>query len=165
MQPYTNPNYFNQYPQYQPQYAGMQGNPYMDRINSLQQYQQSLQPQQIQSQNTLGGKVVDSLDAVKATDIPMDGNLYYFPKADGTEIYAKRWQQDGTTRILTFKPTLDNDMSISSKNDENSKFEPFNEFAEAFMKRFDDIDSRFDKLEKSIGGKTTSRAKKEVDSE
>ena len=27
------------------------------------------------------GKIVESVDIVKATDIPMDGNMYYFPTA------------------------------------------------------------------------------------
>lgn len=28
------------------------------------------------------GKIVDSVEIVRSMDIPMDGNLYYFPKAD-----------------------------------------------------------------------------------
>ena len=43
---------------------------------------------------------------VKVTDIPMDGNMYYFPKADGTEIYSKQFMPNGQTRILTFKPSF-----------------------------------------------------------
>ena len=145
----------NQYPQYQPQI-----NPYMERISNLQQYQQSLQP--VQQQNTLGGKIVDSIDVVKATDIPMDGNLYYFPKADGTEIYAKSWLANGTTQILTFKPSFENQTSNLSQNDEKSENEPFKTFTEVFLKRFDDIETRFDRLEKSITTKQSpTRAKKE----
>ena len=75
-QPYINPNYFAQYPQYfQPQ-----TNPYMQRMEQLQQYQQSLQqplpPTQMSGANQMStlGKIVDSIDVVKATDIPMDGN-------------------------------------------------------------------------------------------
>ena len=90
MQTFQSPNYFNQYqPQtyqpYQPAYMPTQA--YPDRLAQLQQMQQSLQqPQQVQSvPNYLNGKVVDSMDAVKATDIPMDGSMYYFPKADGTD--------------------------------------------------------------------------------
>lgn len=141
-----------QYPQYQPQF-----NPYMDRINNLQQYQQALQPQQ---QNVIGGKVVDSIDIVKATDIPMNGEVFYFPKADGTEIYAKSWLANGTTQILTFKPSFESDMSISSQNDGKAEIEAFNEATGAFMKRFDDIENKIDKLKP-----TTNRTKKESVSE
>ena len=86
--PYINPNYFAQYPQYfQPQ---PQTNPYMQRMENLQQFQQALNPAP-QNQYMSIGKVVESMDIVKVTDIPMDGNTYYFPKADGTEIYSKQF--------------------------------------------------------------------------
>ena len=68
-------------------------NPYMERMAQLQQYQQSLQqpivPTQMSGANQMSalGKMVDSIDVVKATDIPMDGNTYYFPQADATEVY------------------------------------------------------------------------------
>ena len=106
-QPFINPNYFAQYPQYfQPQ---PQTNPYMQRMENLQQFQQALQPQptvQVTQYQPMG-KVVDSVDVVKATDIPMDGNAYYFPKADGTEVYMKRWLANGTTEITAYKPISD----------------------------------------------------------
>lgn len=60
-------------------------NPYMDRYNQLQQFQQNLQGGNQNLQ--MLGKIVESEDIVKATDIPMDGNMYYFPKADGSMIF------------------------------------------------------------------------------
>lgn len=51
----------------------------------------------------LSGKVVESIEVVRATDIPMDGNMYYFPKADGTEVYSKRWLPNGKTEVVTYK--------------------------------------------------------------
>lgn len=90
-------------------YAQM-NNPYADRMNFLQNYQQSLQqpivPTQMSGANQMSalGKMVDSIDVVKATDIPMDGNTYYFPKADGTEIFGKQWLPNGTTVIKAFLP-------------------------------------------------------------
>ena len=93
-------------------------NPYMQRMENLQQFQQAIQPQIPQQQFTPLGKIVDSVDIVKATDIPMDGNMYYFPKADGTEIYGKAWMANGQTRILTFKPVLDDNPNTLSQNEE-----------------------------------------------
>lgn len=112
MQPYPNPNYYAQYTQPQPQF-----NPYMQRMENLQQFQQALQPQNnnlTPGLNMLAslGKVVESMDIVKVTDIPMDGNVYYFPKADGEEIYTKQFMPNGQTRILTFKPFLDAEPKI-----------------------------------------------------
>ena len=120
-QPYINPNYFAQYPQYfQPQ---PQTNPYMQRMENLQQFQQTLQPQ---TQYQPLGKVVDSVDVVKATDIPMDGNAYYFPKADGTEVYMKRWLQNGTTEITAYKPILDKEINqtitLSSEQEKSALY-------------------------------------------
>ena len=51
----------------------------------------------------------------------MDGNVYYFPKADGSEIYSKQWLSNGTTRILTFKPILDEKAENVSNDDKKLK--------------------------------------------
>ena len=149
-------------------YGQMMPNPYMDRMAQLQQYQQNLQqpivPAQTPVSNQMSalGKMVDSIDVVKATDIPMDGNAYYFPKADGTEVYCKQWLQNGTTRILTFKPVLDAETNNVSNADEKLKFVLSDESTEVFMKRFDDIEKRLDEF---ISKKSTNRVKKEAESE
>ena len=148
-------------------YMPMQ-NPYMDRMTQLQQYQQSLQqpvvPTQMSGANQMSalGKMVDSIDVVKATDRPMDGNAYYFPKADGTEVYCKQWLQNGTTRILTFKPVFEDDTNNLSSDTEKLKISLSDEFTEAFMKRFDELEKRIDDL---MPKKTTARAKKESEEE
>ena len=155
MQPYINPNYFQQY------------NPYLSN-NYLQQHQQSLQqpvvPTQMSGANQMSalGKIVDSIDVVRATDIPMDGNTYYFPKADGTEVYCKQWLQNGTTRILTFKPVFENNPNNLSPDTEKLKISLSDEATEVFMKRFDELEKRIDDL---IPKKTVSRAKKESEEE
>ena len=160
MQPYLNPNYFNQYNQMQ--------NPYMDRMAQLQQYQQSLQqplqPTQMSGANQMSalGKMVDSIDVVKATDIPMDGNAYYFPKADGTEVYCKQWLQNGTTRILTCKPVLEDNPNNVSSDTEKLKISLSDELTEVFMKRFDELEKRIDDL---MPKRTVARAKKESEEE
>ena len=96
------------YQNFYPMNNGYVQNPYAERMNFLQNCQQNLQPpmqnsqmQATSQQTSFIGKVVDSIDVVKATDIPMDGNIYYFPKADGTEIFGKQWLMNGQTQILT----------------------------------------------------------------
>ena len=138
-------------------------NPYMQRMENLQQFQQAIQPQaQMQGANNFTplGKIVDSVDIVKATDIPMDGNMYYFPKADGSEIFGKQWLANGQTRILTFKASLDEEGNNLSSEAEKFKIEPSDELLEIFQSMFDGVLERIDKLEKSL--KPTSKAKKEV---
>ena len=143
-------------------------NPYMERMAQLQQYQQSLQqpivPTQMSGANQMSalGKMVDSIDVVKATDIPMDGNTYYFPKADGTEVYCKQWLQNGTTRILTFKPLFEDNHNNLSCDTEKLKIGLSDEVTEVFMKRFDELEKRIDDL---IPKKTTTRVKKESEEE
>ena len=138
-------------------------NPYMQRMENLQQFQQEIQPQaQMQGANNFTplGKIVDSVDIVKATDIPMDGSMYYFPKADGSMVFGKQWLANGQTRILTFKAILDEEGNNSSSEEEKFKIEPSDEFLEVFQNMFDGVLERIDKLEKSL--KPNSRTKKEV---
>lgn len=154
MQPYPNPNFYGQYQQ--------QFNPYMQRMENLQQFQQAIQqpvvPTQMSGANqfTPLGKMVESVDIVKVTDIPMDGNMYYFPKADGSEIYSKQFMPNGQTRILTFKPTLDNEPNNLSNEDEKTKMVAFDEVLGAIRSEIKAINDKIDKI-----GKPT-RAKKEV---
>ena len=168
MQAYPNYSQMNNpYAQMNNMYA-QPNNPYADRMNFLQNYQQSLQqpivPTQTPVSNQMStlGKMVDSIDVVKATDIPMDGNAYYFPKADGTEVYCKQWLQNGTTRILTFKPVLEDSPNNVSSDTEKIKISLSDEVTDVFMKRFDELEKRLDDL---MPKKTVTRAKKESEEE
>ena len=155
-QPYINPNYFAQYPQYfQPQ---PQTNPYMQRMENLQQFQQALQPQpQMQTvQYQPLGKVVDGIDTVKATDIPMDGNVYYFPTADGSAVFGKQWTMDGKTRILTYKPFEEPNHNEVSSEPKESILEDFRGVLEGIQMDIQTLNDKVDRLGKS------KTAKKEV---
>ena len=96
---------------YQPMYGnfGMYGNrnfgyPYQPNQN-MQQPQQPIQPiQPITTNLGLQGKSVDSIDVVKAMDIPLDGSVSYFPLTNGTAIITKQLQQDGTSKTIIYKP-------------------------------------------------------------
>lgn len=81
-----------------------------------QKYQQQLMPQndtQYVPQYTqvgftkpsgLQGKQVDSVEVVKATDVPFDGSISYFPLTDNSAIVTKQLQTDGTSKIVVFRP-------------------------------------------------------------
>ncbi len=149
MQPYVNPNY---YAQYQPQI-----NPYMQRMENLQQFQQALQqPPTFQNNFSVISKVVENIDMVKVADIPMDGNMYYFPKADGTEIYTKQFGIDGRTRILTFKPVLDENPNNLPSEEEKLKIDAFNDVLLGIQKDIKELTEKVDKITKP------TRSKKEV---
>lgn len=55
----------------------------------------------------LMGKVVDSADVVKVADIPLDGSTSYFPLVDGSAILTKKLQVDGTSKIVVYKPVVE----------------------------------------------------------
>lgn len=79
--------------------------------------QQPLQAQPIDLNNmlnrsSLNGKQVDSIDVVKAADVPFDGSISYFPLTDGTAIVTKQLQTDGTSRIVIYKPVEDNKKEV-----------------------------------------------------
>ena len=88
-----------------------QYNPYHNYNQSSQQIQRQQSQQMYKPQNmvSLQGKVVDSLDVVKATDIPYDGSVSYFPLTDGTAIITKQLQQDGTSKMVIYKPISQNE--------------------------------------------------------
>lgn len=159
MQQYQNPNYYGQ------QFMQPQFNPYMQRMENLQQFQQTLQqpvvPTQMSGANQFNpfGKIVESMDVVKVTDIPMDGNMYYFPQADGKAIYGKKFLPNGQTQILAFKPIENNEVDKSSTEVEKSKFDTLNEFLEGIQNEVRTLSDKIDKISKP------TRAKKEVEDE
>jgi hypothetical protein len=139
------------YPIFNPMYQ----NPTPNQMFQPQQFQPQMQlpqmPQQqlppMQQQNVgLPGKVVEGIDNVKTMDIPMDGNMYYFPKADGTEIYTKRWLQNGTTEQLVFK--------MQQAEAEADKPNPL-------FEKLDGIQEQINKLEELISKQSKPTSKKE----
>ena len=139
-----------------------QQNPYMQRMENLQQFQQAIQqpvvPTQMSGVNQFAplGKIVESVDMVKATDIPMDGNMYYFPTADGSSIFGKRWLANGQTQIMAFKPISDNEPNNSSLNVNEIKFEPILDLLDTLQNDIKELSAKVDKISKP------SRGKKEV---
>ena len=99
---------FNPYYGYTPQYGKTPY--YMQQPITTPQYQtqasdymQNIQPA-YQKSIILQGKSVDNIEVVKATDIPLDGSVSYFPLVDGSAIVTKQLQADGTSRMIVYKP-------------------------------------------------------------
>ena len=73
-----------------------------------QQPPQYIQPiQQPTAPIGLLGKIVDSIEVVKAMDIPLDGSISYFPLTDGSAIISKQLQNDGTSKTIVYKPIVE----------------------------------------------------------
>lgn len=94
---YGNPYYFQ--PQNQRiQPMEQQNQPYTSPL------QNPMQNSPLQNRQFLNGKSVDSIDVVKAMDIPLDGSISYFPIADGSAIVTKQLQTDGTSKTIVYRP-------------------------------------------------------------
>ena len=84
------------------------------------------QPIQMPKTNGLLGKSVDSIDVVKAMDIPLDGSISYFPLTDGSAIVSKQLQTDGTSKTIVYKPIVE-----KQKDKQQERFVTFEEFDRA----------------------------------
>ena len=100
--------YGNQYNPFNSPYYGQQP---INRPQPVEMSipQQNIPTMQLNRQNGLLGKSVDNIEVVKAIDIPLDGSISYFPIADGSAIVTKQLQQDGTSRIIVYKPMQNKD--------------------------------------------------------
>lgn len=115
----------------------------------MQQQMQPMQPMQqmpIQRQEiSLQGKSVDSIDVVKAMDIPLDGSISYFPLADGSAIVTKQLQQDGTSKTIIYKPITEKDIKTVTN------YVTFEELDERFKKiNNNDLKDEIKSLKKQI---------------
>lgn len=106
MNPYNQVYYGRPSYGYQFQPMPMQQVPQQVPPMQQQPIQQPIQPMQPVG---LQGKSVDSIDVVKAMDINLDGSISYFPLTDGTAIVTKQLQMDGTSKVVIYKPVVENE--------------------------------------------------------
>lgn len=89
------------------------------------------------TQPQLQGKVVDSIDMVRANEVPF-GGFGIFPKGDLSEIYVKSWNNNGTTQINTYKPIPVEETKeakeASAKDELLEKITALNNKLDAFIK-------------------------------
>ena len=115
-------------------------NPY-GRYVSQQPMQPPVQPMQPieQVRTSLQGKQVESVDVVKATDIPLDGSISYFPLTDGSAIITKQLQANGTSKTLIYKQIV-----------EEQEESPAYITAEEFEKTIKDLKKQIKDLKKEV---------------
>lgn len=97
------------YSQPQMAYTPQMYNPWTTRPQSQVQPMPVEQPQQVMQPQVkpLTGKVVQTLEAITANDVPMDGTAAFFPKQDLSEIYVKGWNAEGQIETIVYKPVRD----------------------------------------------------------
>lgn len=145
---YGNP-YFAQQQRFQPQNISNMQQPLMT------QYVPPI-PQTMPSQNGLLGKAVESVDVVRAMDIPFDGSISYFPLTDGSAIITKQLQTDGTSKTIIYKPVEEN------KNDK-VKFATLEDIENAIneldISDINDLRNDIKELKKQLKEKTNKKDK------
>ena len=104
--------------------------------NNYAQQQAQVQQFPIQQQQMgLNGKIVDSEDMVKATEVPI-GGYGIFPKADLSEIFVKTWNNNGTTSIVKYVAVAPQTLETSTIEDSQSKI----------LSRIDSLENKLDSL-------------------
>ena len=151
----------NYYPNYgMGQFYNPQMQQQMQRFQPMEQPQytpQAVQPQpQPQAyKQTIGlqGKSVDSIDVVKAMDIPLDGTVSYFPLTDGSAIVSKQLQMDGTSKTVVYEPVKpeEKEKQVNNINEEFiDKLKQDNislkEGMNSIKNQIQDISKNFDRL-------------------
>ena len=82
------------------------------QINTNPYIQPMTQPITPTTNIGLQGKSVESLDVVRAMDIPLDGSISYFPLTDGSAIVSKQLQADGTSKTTIYRPINDENIEL-----------------------------------------------------
>lgn len=69
-------------------------------------YQQAYQPtyQQYQQRQSITGRVVNKPEEITPQEVPTDGSIAFFPAADNSCIYGKKWMPDGSISTVRFVP-------------------------------------------------------------
>lgn len=136
---YNNYGYNPYYPQQR--YQGVDTNNQQPMITTYQQ------PMQLAKPSSLLGKVVDNIEVVRATDIPLDGSTSYFPLSDGSSIVTKQLQMDGTSKMVVYKP-------VKEDSDDSKKFVTFeemqNELAKIDILDLEDLKDEVKEIKKQL---------------
>ena len=155
---------------YSPGFNAYQYNPMQNVQQRLPQEQ--MQPQQVQQPAPMSGmvgKMVGRIEDIAPQDVPMTGAPAFFPKQDLSEIYVKSWNSNGTLDTVVFKPVSMTDGINPMDDCKKLEIGLSDDVTVAFMKRFDELESKISSIESSLtkntAKSTRSSTKKESDAE
>lgn len=178
MQPtnmYNNQNGMGQqvgYPDQQGYPQGMRGNPnvysqqtgYSQEMNSVGPHRMYPSASPWESQNwrevqgsqptqmyiPFRGMSIADPSEIKPKDIPMDGQMSFFPMNDYSCIYAKVWTDDGRLRTFRFIPEIEQTTTEAPQHEAFNPQELADSVIAPMEKKLGSFDKRFDKIEKSL---------------
>ena len=120
-------NYPNNNYNFYPNNFNNMNSPYMNYNNQ----------QGIMNQMGLNGRIVDSEEMGRGTEVPI-GGYGVFPKADFSEIYMKIWNNNGTTNLIKYQPVLE-------KN-KTEQIADLNASVGKIMERLDQLENRLTEM-------------------
>ena len=143
-------NFYSNYPQTQQSLYGYN----QAQIPSYQTAQNQLT---IQNNNQIPGKIVDSQEVARVSDIPF-GGYGVFPKADLSEVFVKVWNNNGTTSLLCFKPMVEGNIVQEQDKEERRYHEG------SSQNNYDKMQEKIEMLERKIDElqKTQSQEKMQI---
>ena len=123
--------------------------------NYQQMYQsQPLQQMVYQNRNDLHCRMVNSQNDIRVEEIPMDGTVGIFPVNNMSEIYAKSWNSiTGSIDTVVYKPALQEEKKLESKNNLDDFVASFNLFKDEVMDRLERIDKNIPKQNRNQNNK------------
>ena len=142
-------NFYSNYPQTQQSLYGY-------NQAQIPNYQTSQTQMSVQN-NQIPGKIVDSQEVARVSDIPF-GGYGVFPKADLSEVFVKVWNNNGTTSLLCFKPMVEGNIVQEQDKEERRYHEG------SSQNNYDKMQEKIEMLERKIDElqKTQSQEKMQI---
>lgn len=142
-------NFYSNYPQSQQSLYGY-------NQAQIPNYQTNQTQMSVQN-NQIPGKIVDSQEVARVSDIPF-GGYGVFPKADLSEVFVKVWNNNGTTSLLCFKPMVEGNIVQEQDKEERRYHEG------SSQNNYDKMQEKIEMLERKINElqKTQSQEKMQI---
>ena len=126
---YNNPYPYGGYPTMQNRLANLEQN-----------YQQQYNRPQVQNNfSVLSGRLVTGIDEAKASQIPLDGTISYFPAPSENKIYTKSLDMNGLPVFLTYELKMQNSTNLIPQTEEKSQFDVLNSRISALENKLKEI--------------------------
>lgn len=142
-------NFYSNYPQTQQSLYGY-------NQAQIPNYQTNQTQMSVQN-NQIPGKIVDSQEVARVSDIPF-GGYGVFPKADLSEVFVKVWNNNGTTSLLCFKPMVEGNIVQEQDKEERRYHEG------SSQNNYNKMQEKIEMLERKIDElqKTQSQEKMQI---
>lgn len=101
------------------------------------------------------GYWVDAFENIKPKDVPMDGEMHFFPQTDNSCVYAKVWTNDGQLLSFRFLPEKVEQPKQDVPQDINGFLKGYEIVTERQTERLEGLEKKLDRLYNAIMGDDT----------